>query len=342
MLAGWRESAAAALNAFRISCPALMKRIDRSGLTTGEDWRPTCAAAAEAGDPALFFEQHFETAVIGSGEAFLTGYYEPEILGARTPAPGYAVPVYKRPADLVDVDLGQFSDDLKGKRIRGRVDGQSLVPYFDRAAIDDGALKGKGLEIAWAADPIEFFFLQIQGSGRLKLADGQVMRIGYGGQNGRDYLAIGRTLRDRGVLAPGEATMDGIIRWLRANPEEGRALMRRNKSYVFFRELTGPGPLGALEAPLTPGGSVAADPRFVPLGAPVWLGEGPEGLERLWVAQDTGGAIKGANRFDTFWGAGDEARQIAGGMSASARAVLLLPRGTLARLGSGDASAARR
>src|SRR3546814_5678248 len=116
--------------------------------------------------------------------------------------------------------------------------------------MDDGALMGKGLEIAWAADPIEFFFLQIQGSGRLKLADGQVMRIGYGGQNGRNYLAIGRTLRDRGVLAPGEATMDGIIRWLRANPEEGRALMRRNKSYVFFRELTGPGPLGALEAPL--------------------------------------------------------------------------------------------
>src|SRR3546814_10871071 len=116
---------------------------------------------------------------------------------------------------LLSRSLGQFSDDLKGKRIRGRVDGQSLFPYFDRAAIDDGALKGKGLEIAWAADPIEFFFLQIQGSGRLKLADGQVMRIGYGGQNGRNYLAIGRTLRDRGVLAPGEATMDGIIRWLR-------------------------------------------------------------------------------------------------------------------------------
>lgn len=346
-LPGWQSGAPAALNAFRISCASLMKRIDRSGLTRGEDWRPACTAASTAQDPAAFFEQNFETVVIGSGEAFLTGYYEPEISGSRTAMPGYT-PVYKRPPDLVDVDLGRFSDDLKGKKIRGRVDGKLLTPYYDRAEIDDGALAGKGLEIAWAADPIEFFFLQIQGSGRLKLPDGQIMRIGYDSQNGRDYLAIGKTLRDRGVLAPGEATMDGIIRWLRANPDEGCALMRQNKSYVFFRELNGAGPLGAMEVPLTPGGSIAADPLFTPLGAPVWLGEGPAGLERLWVAQDTGGAIKGANRFDTFWGAGESARHIAGGMSANARAVLLLPKGSLARIktaataaGGENAAAAR-
>ena len=337
-LPGWQAGAPAALNAFRISCPPLLKRTDRSGLTRGEDWRAACAAAATAADPVAFFQQYFETAVVAGGEAFLTGYYEPEIVGSRTPAPGYAVPIYRRPPDLIDVDLGVFSNELKGKKIRGRVDRQALVPYYDRAAIDDGALAGKGLEIAWAADPIELFFLQIQGSGRLKLPDGQTMQIGYDSQNGRDYVAVGRALRDRGVLAPGEATMDGIIRWLRANPGEGRALMRQNKSYVFFRELKGPGPLGALEVPLTPAGSVAADPAFVPLGAPLWLGEGPLGLERIWVAQDTGGAIKGANRFDTFWGAGDDARRIAGGMSAKARAVLLLPRGTLGRLAGGVGS----
>lgn len=345
-LPGWQAGAPAALNAFRISCPPLLKRTDRSGLTRGEDWRAACTAAATAADPVAFFQQYFETAVVAGGEAFLTGYYEPEISGSRTPGPGYAVPIYRRPPDLIDVDLGLFSNDLKSKKIRGRVDKQAFVPYYDRAAIDDGALIGKGLEIAWAADPIELFFLQIQGSGRLKLPDGQTMQIGYDSQNGRDYVALGRTLRDRGVLAPGEATMDGIIRWLRTNPDEGRALMRQNKSYVFFRELKGPGPLGALEVPLTPAGSVAADPAFMPLGAPLWLGEGPLGLERIWVAQDTGGAIKGANRFDTFWGAGDDARRIAGGMSASARAVLLLPRGTLGRLAGGagsntDATAAK-
>lgn len=345
-LGGWQAGAPAALNAFRLSCPALLKRADRSGLTRGEDWRQACTTAASAPDPVAFFQQNFETAIIGGGDAFLTGYYEPEISGSRTAAPGYQVPVYRRPPDLIDVDLGLFNDELKGKKIRGRVDKQALAPYFDRAAIDDGALANKGLEIAWAADPIELFFLQIQGSGRLKLPDGQTMQIGYDSQNGREYVAIGRTLRDRGVLAPGESTMDGIIRWLRANPAEGRDLMRRNKSYVFFRELKGPGPLGALEVPLTPGGSVATDPAFVPLGAPLWLGDGPAGLERIWVAQDTGGAIKGANRFDTFWGAGDEARRVAGGMSANARAVLLLPRGTLARMaarpaGTADASAAK-
>lgn len=341
-LASWQEGAPAALNAFRISCPKLIIRNDRSGLTRKEDWRPVCTAAESATNAARFFEDNFETVIIGSGKAFLTGYFEPEIAGSRTPGAGYRTPIYKRPTDLVDVDLGRFSDALKGKTVRGRVEKQALIPYYDRGQIDDGALAGKGLEIAWAADPIEFFFLQIQGSGRLKLPDGQIMRIGYASQNGREYIGIGRVLRDRGALKPGQATMDGIISWLRANPAEGRTLMRQNKSYIFFRELQGAGPLGALEVPLTPAGSVAADPAFVPLGAPVWLGKGPAGLERLWIAQDTGGAIKGANRFDTFWGAGKQAREIAGGMSANADAVLLVPRGTLARLGAGNASAAGR
>lgn len=330
-LAGLEAKADTALAAFRLSCPALLKRQDRSGLTRPQDWTAACAAADTASDAAVFFRDYFETAIVGDGAAFFTGYYEPEIGGSRVQSAASQVPIYRRPPDLVDVDLGAFSEELKGKRIRGRVQDQSLIPYHTRGEIEEGALAGRDLEIAWANDPIEFFFLQIQGSGRLNLPDGSVMRIGYAGQNGRDYVGIGKRLRAMDRLAPGQATMDGIISWLRANPAEGQALMRENKSYVFFRELNGPGPLGALGAAVTPRVTLAADPAFVPLGAPVWV-DGPDLLDGLWVAQDTGGAIKGANRFDSFWGAGSDARKIAGGMSQSAKAFLLVPRGTLARL----------
>ncbi|WP_186456941.1 murein transglycosylase A [Sphingomonas suaedae] len=327
-------AAARALGAFKISCATLMRRTDATGLTRGEDWRPACDAARtmQDRDAATFFARYFETVQIADGKAFATGYYEPEIAGSRTRRPGYEVPVYGRPADLIDVDLGTFSDALKGKSIRGRVDGTRFVPYHDRTAIEQGALANRGLEIAWAADPVELFFLQIQGSGRLRQPDGSVMRIGYASQNGRDYTGIGKLMLDRGLLERGQASMQGIMAYLRANPEQGRAIMRENKSYVFFRELTGPGPLGALGVPVTGLASVAADPKFVPLGAPVFLSMDRQDANGLWVAQDTGGAIKGANRFDTFWGAGDDARAIAGGMSARGTAWLLLPKGTLARL----------
>ena len=173
--------------------------------------------------------------------------------------------------------------------------------------------------------------LQIQGSGRLRYPDGTVARIGYAEQNGREYVAVGRLLRERGMLPPGGASMESIVQWMRTNPEQGRALMRENLSYIFFRPLTGPGPLGALELPVTPRASVAADPNFIPLGAPVFLDLSRREAWGLWVAQDTGGAIKGANRVDTFWGAGEEARRIAGGMAASGRALILIPKGTAAR-----------
>jgi membrane-bound lytic murein transglycosylase A len=159
-----------------------------------------------------------------------------------------------------------------------------------------------------------------------------VMRIGYAGQNGRDYVGIGALMRDRGLVGPGQLSMQGIMAWLRSNPEQGRAIMRENKSFVFFREITGPGPIGALGVPVTANVSVAADPAFVPLGAPIWLDLDRAEADGLWVAHDTGGAIKGANRVDTFWGAGDEARRIAGGMSGRGTAFILVPRGTLARL----------
>jgi membrane-bound lytic murein transglycosylase A len=325
------DMARAALDAFRLSCRAVTRRTDASGLTRTEDWKPACdAAVAEVTDPAAFFRAYFETALVGNGALFATGYYEPEIEGSRERTDDFAVPVYRRPPDLLD------ADPVTGKKGKGRVDESGkYVLYHDRAAIDAGALDGKGLEIAWAKDPVEFFFLQIQGSGRLHLPDGSVMRIGYDGQNGREYVGVGRLMRDKGLIGgtTGYATsMQGIMQYMRDHPDELRPLLEANKSYVFFRELVGPGPLGALNVPVTGHVSVAADPKFVPLGAPVWLSADRPEATGLWVAQDTGGAIKGANRFDTFWGAGVVARITAGGMSARGQAAILLPRGTLARL----------
>lgn len=328
--------AEAARIAFLSTCPALLRRTDASGLTTMTDWAPACDAARSsgAGGARAFFSRYFETAQIGDGRAFATGYYEPEIAGSRDRRPGYDTPVYARPSDLIEVDLGAFSTDYKGKKIRGRVDRQTLVPYFDRTQIEDGALADRARVIAWAADPVEMFFLQIQGSGRLRLPDGSVMRIGYDTQNGRDYTGIGTLMRQRGLLAPGQTSMQGIVAWLHAHPDEGRALMRENRSFVFFRELTTP-PVGALGYPVTPQVTVAADTKFMPLGAPVFLSMDRADATGLWVAQDTGGAIKGANRFDTFWGAGDAARATAGGMAARGTAFLLLPVGTIAKRWAG-------
>jgi membrane-bound lytic murein transglycosylase A len=322
--------AARALEAFRISCPSLVKRTDSSGLTRPEDWQAACAAAAAVPSPAAFFAEHFELVQVGDGAAFVTGYFEPEIAGSRTRQPGYEVPVYRKPPDLVEVDAA--TAEAAGTPRRGRLENGVIVPYFERSEIEAGALADRGLEIAWAADEIDFFFLQIQGSGRLRLPDGGVMRIGYAGQNGREYVGIGKLMKDRGLLGPGQTTMQGIVAWLRANPEEGRAIMRENKSYIFFQELTGAGPLGALGLPVTGRATVATDPKYVPMGAPVLLQLDRTEANGLWIAQDTGGAIKGSNRFDTFWGAGAEAARIAGGMQGRGRAWVLVPKGTLARL----------
>nr|WP_302480168.1 murein transglycosylase A [Sphingomonas bacterium] len=340
------ESARGALAAFRLSCPALVRRADPSELTRQGDWTAVCADAMTRldVDGPDFFARWFETAVIGDGASFATGYYEPEIMGSRTPYPGYDTPIYRRPPDLVDAEFTANPNGPTGRKQRGRMQDGQLVPYYDRAAIDAGALAGQGLEIAWARDPIEFFFLQIQGSGRLLQPDGTVMRIGYDGQNGREYLAIGRSMRDRGLLGPNQLSMQGVMAGLRAQPDGGRAIMEEDKSYIFFREVVGPGPLGALGVQVVGHVSVAADPKFIPLGAPLFLTMDRAEASGIWVAQDTGGAIKGANRFDTFWGAGQSARTIAGGMSARGRALLLLPKGTVARLramGDGEASAQR-
>ncbi|TPG12846.1 hypothetical protein EAH84_08230 [Sphingomonas oligophenolica] len=327
--------AEAARAAFLYSCPGLLRRTDASGLTRGADWQSVCDAARSVPrDGAMqFFADNFETVQIGDGKAFATGYYEPEIAASRERRSGYDVPIYARPSDLIDVDLGQFLTDLKGKKIRGRVDGSSFVPYYDRAAIVQGAVTTKAPVLAWGADEAAVFFLQIQGSGRLRLPDGSYMQVGYDTQNGRDYTGIGKLMKDRGLLGPGQTSMQGIVAWLHAHPAEGRAIMDENKSFIFFRELDTP-PVGAMGYVVSGGISVAADTKFVPLGAPVFLSMDRQDASGLWVAQDTGGAIKGSNRFDTYWGAGPAAEATAGGMAARGTAFVLVPRGTLARAGA--------
>lgn len=333
--------AGAALRGFAESCRALLVRNDQSGLTRRDDWRPACDAAKTwpAADAPRFFTTMFESVRVADGRSYVTGYFEPEIAGTRTAQPGFAVPVYRLPSDLVRAWPFETPFEQRvGQPPLGRFDADGrFVAYHDRAAIEDGALAGKGLEIGWAADPAELFFLQIQGSGRLIGPDGSVVRLGFAGQNGHPYTGIGQVMRDRGLIGSGPAqypgSMQGIMAYLREHPAEGKALMRENRSYVFFREMTGDGPVGALNVPIRSQATLAADPYMVPLGAPVLI-SGADRVEvnGLWVAQDTGGAIKGANRFDSFWGAGPTARQIAGGMAARGDALLLLPKGTLARL----------
>ncbi|PZT87177.1 MAG: hypothetical protein DI637_09700 [Citromicrobium sp.] len=332
--------AVAALTAFRASCAKILFRDDASGLTRRVDWQAPCSAAESwTGDARSFFTSQFETVVVGDGNAFATGYYEPEIRGSRVRGPGYTVPVYAIPTDLVrgwpdDMPLSERT----GRQPLGRYDEFGrFVPYYERSQIEAGALEGKVPVIAWAADPVEFFFLQIQGSGLLRLPDNSLMRIGYAGQNGREYVGIGSVMRERGLIGEGPGhypgSMQGIMQYIREHPAEGAELMRLNKSWIFFQSLATDGPLGSLSVPVRRGDSVAVDPKFTPYGAPVWLDLDRNEADGLWIAQDTGGAIKGANRFDTFWGNGADARVIAGGMSGRGRAYVLLPKGTLARLG---------
>ena len=330
--------AAAALAAFRKSCAGLTRREDLSGLTQPEDWQPACAAAANvvSGQEEVFFRDQFRAVTIAGGAGFATGYYEPEIAASLGPQPGYEVPLYRRPADLIDVPLGDFAASLKGRTVRGRVQGTRLLPYATREQIAGGALVGQQLELAWAADPYEAFFLEIQGSGRLRLPDGRIIRIGYDGQNGRDYVGIGRLMIEQGKLKRGKAGMAQIIEWLRANPAEAPAILNANPSKIFFRVLTGEGPVGAMGVAVTPFVTVAADPAFIPLGAPLLaqttLTSDGAPFNRLMVAQDTGGAIKGANRIDLFLGPGAEAAAIAGAQSSPAQLVLLIPTAAAARI----------
>lgn len=345
-LTGWRsDPVAQAVPALARSCARFKslpadRIVGPNGVAgTIADWQGPCARLADlpASDDAVaraFFEQNFTPYAAGNNgvrEGLFTGYYEAELEGSLRPDPAYPVPLYRRPPDLVMVDLGDFSDRWKGERTAGRVVDGKLKPYEDRAAIVAGSLKGKGLELVWVKDPIGAFFLQIQGSGRIRMADGSETRIGYAAQNGHKYVAIGKELIDRGALKREEVSLQTIRAWLLAHPDQAPAVMNVNPSYVFFQTLTGDGPNGAQGVALTPGRSLAVDSKFMPYGVPVWLdAEDPvdagQRLQRLLVAQDTGGAIRGPVRGDVFWGHGAEAEHRAGLMKSRGSYVLLLPK----------------
>ena len=345
-LPGWREdNVALALPALRRSCAKLLAEPEEP-TSDGADQakrrhglRPACAAltAVPEGDETSargYFEAWFRPYRASDGsksEGLFTGYYEPELKGARQAGPGYGVPLYGEPKDLVTVNLGAFDASLKGKHVTGRVDGHALVPYPSRVEIEAGALAGKAKELLWLADPIELFFLQIQGSGRVVLKDGSVVHVGYAAANGRTYRSIGKLLVERGAMTLPEVNLASLKAWLRSHPGEAAALMDENASYVFFRELSGDGPIGGEGVALTPGRSLAVDPKYVLLGLPLWLDiESPSAggrIRRLVVAQDVGGAIKGPLRGDLFWGHGAEAEDMAGRMRSSGSTYLLLPRG---------------
>ena len=283
-----------------------------------------------------FFESAFTPYAMipsdGGDGGLVTGYYEPVIDGTKARDADNRYPIFGVPEDLIVVDLATVNPDVRSMRLRGRLEGRRLVPYYSRAEID---LRGAGFQapvIAWTADPVELFFLQIQGSGQVRLPDGVRLRIGFADQNGHPFRSMGRYLVERGEMSLDQASMQGIKAWATANPQKLQDALNANPSYVFFRELPAQeGPIGALGVPLTAEYSLAVDRRFVPLGAPVYLATtyplSEERLERLMAAHDTGGAIRGPVRTDFFWGSGPEAGSLAGRMRQEGRMWLLWPRG---------------
>lgn len=335
-LPGWQGDAlSASWGAFQESCRGLGSK------PQGPAWKRVCelGKGVDGQDEAAvrrFYEAYFTPYAVVEGdgrrEGMVTGYYEPLIQGSRRKDGSNATPVLGVPGDMLTIELGELFPELKHRRLRGRLEGNKVLPYWSRAEID--ARLGQqwpGKTLLWVQDPVEFFFLQVQGSGRVQLQDGGRVRIGYADQNGHPYQSIGRILVERGALKLEEASMQGIQAWARANPKLLSELLNSNPSYVFFRELpnTDAGPIGALGVPLTAERSIAVDPRHIPLGAPVWLAttrpNSSQALNRLMLAQDTGGAIKGGVRADFFWGFGKEAGERAGRMKQKGRMWVLLP-----------------
>ncbi|QYF94609.1 murein transglycosylase A [Massilia sp. PAMC28688] len=333
-LPGWQDDdVRQAWPAFLASCSVLARK---------DDWKNACAAARSVGaaDGAgirRYFESWFVPnqvrAADGADTGLVTGYYEAALRGARKRGGAYQTALYGVPDDLLTVDLASVYPDLKGKRLRGRLVGKKIVPYSTRAEMGEAAIRGK--ELLYVDDPVEAFFLEVQGSGRVQLADtGETVRVSYADQNGHPYKGIGRWLVEQGELTAEQATAQGIKAWIAENPSRRQELFNANPSFVFFREERLPdpsvGPKGALGVPLTPGRSIAIDPLLLPLGAPVYLAtteaasEVP--LRRLVMGQDTGGAIRGAVRADFFFGFGNEAMDNAGRMKQPGRLWVLVPR----------------
>jgi len=310
-------------------------------------WRPVCDAARALGENPgsaavrRFFEARLSPWRVlnadGTREGLVTGYYEPLIKGSRSRSKAYSWPVHGVPDDLLTIDMGDVFPDLKGQRVRGRLVGNRVVPYYTRAEVARQAERFAGKTLLYAEDAVELFFLQVQGSGRVQLPDGSVLRLAYGDANGHPYQSIGRWLVDKGEMKLEQASMEGIKNWARANPGRLQEMLNANPSYIFFREVaqSGGGPVGALGQPLTEGRSLAVDPRSIPLGAPVFLAttqpNSPQPLRRLMLAQDTGSAIKAGVRGDFFWGFGAEAGALAGRMRQKGEMWVLWPRDQVPR-----------
>lgn len=326
------------------SWPAWMQSC--SVLTNKPMWQKACGAAAQLNSQTAnkpnseailaYFKQNFSvyktTNIDGTDSGLITGYYEPVLKGSRFKSAKYPNPLYQTPNDLITVELDSLFPDLKYKRVRGRIVGNKLVPYYNRAEIESDAAPLKGREFIYIDDIIDVFYMQVQGSGLVKLESGEQVHVGYADQNGHTYNSIGRLLVERGELTLANASMNGIKNWARNNPAKLRELLNNNPSYVFFRELPAglPGPLGALGVPILGERVVAIDPKFVPLGAPVFLSttepNSTKPLKRLMMAQDTGGAIKGGVRADFFWGAGNDAGAKAGAMKQAGKIWVFLPK----------------
>ena len=332
-LPGWQEgNQAEAWPALRESCKRFAAADAR--------WQAICLEAERLASPddataRAFFESRFTPHKVagedGKRKGLVTGYYEPLLEGSLVRTERFRYPIYQRPQNLLTVDLGELYPELHGRPVRGRLQGTRVVPYFSRAEIDNGHAPLAGNEIAWVDDPVSLFFLHVQGSGRIRLPNGEALAVGYADQNGHPYVSIGRRLRDITGLEPEEVNLYSIRHWLETHTEAAEELLHSNPSYIFFsvRDSALPGPLGSLQVPLTAERSVAVDPRYIPLGWPLWLDttlleDGPR-YRRLVLAQDTGGAIKGPLRVDVFFGQGVEAERLAGRMREPGRVYVLLP-----------------
>ncbi len=348
-LDGWAaDDHALAFKTFLTSCKPILAR-----RSSARDARPlfdalkqicrrAVAAAPASGEQARdFFEKNFRPAriaTLGETSGFLTGYYEPVVEGSRMPSDEYNVPLYRRPSNLIAGGRRRSAENFPNKGPVGRKVGRrKMAPYYDRAEIEDGALDGRGLEICWLKDPIDAFFIQIQGSARVRLTDGTVLRVNYDAHNGWPYTPIGKPLIDRGIVPKEEMSMERLRQWMAANPEEGKELRRQNRSFVFFRE-TGLSdqdePVGAQGVPVTPGRSIAVDraihvygtPFFIEADLPIDSEKSTTKFRRLMVAQDTGSAIVGVARADIYFGAGNDPGRVAGRIRNPGRFAMLIPR----------------
>ena len=341
-----RDRHVEALGAFIRSCPSLLGDTDShigGHRIKAEDWVLICRVANQlaTGDAQAaqkFFENWFAPHLIsaaGISQGLFTGYFEAELRGSRIQSPEFNVPLHGLPIDLVRVNLGKFEIGCRGQNLIGRMADGRILPYHRRGDIQKGALRESAPVLAWVDDAIDAFLLNVQGSGRVVLEDDAVMRVGYAGNNGHRYVSIGRVLIDQGELPSGSAGWTQIRNWMARHPSKAETLLARNPRYIFFREISGDGPIGAQGVALTPRRSLAVDRKFIPLGLPIWLdtvwpGQDERPLRRLMVAQDTGSAIKGPIRGDFFWGYGKDALVEAGRMKSLGQYYILLPKSAIA------------